>query len=368
KKRHQGALYFLARAFELDGQMEKSQKTYQQAAQEPFSYYQIAALSRLSEKPAKTLAPLMAQLLESGPSSLDKHSLGYLMWVQEKGLSSAEMEKAAQRLAHSGGIFQPRNNLADINEQLVSALNDFNWAQTFNIFKKYEKDIKSGPLSTQGQKDWLPLIATIAAENGDYRQAIRLFSQIKSRKGKKFYTWGHPMVYAQGVLDAYRHYGLAPQLTLALIRTESAFQADIISASNARGLMQILPATSNKIAKFLPLEGASFGDEYLHLFDPKINIQQGTWYLNELIEGFGSVPLALAGYNGGPYNIKSFINAKPNLPLDLFIETLPFAETANYVRRIIESIYVYEQAYLGQASLFDLTAPISPPHERLPTF
>jgi soluble lytic murein transglycosylase len=151
---------------------------------------------------------------------------------------------------------------------------------------------------------------------------------------------------------------------LALIRTESAYQADVISTSNARGLMQLLPATAAKVARALNEEAPA----PLDLFEPDLNIRYGSWYLAALLEGFGHEALALAGYNGGPYNIKSLILAKPDMPLDVFIESMNTDETINYVKRVIENRYIYEMAYLGRAVRPDLTGSIPSPRPNLPDF
>jgi soluble lytic murein transglycosylase len=137
-----------------------------------------------------------------------------------------------------------------------------------------------------------------------------------------------------------------------------------MSASNARGLMQLLPATAEKVAARLGQPAPTTAE----LFDPAANIRLGSWYLAALIDGFGEEALALAGYNGGPYNIKSLIAAKPAMPLDVFIDTLPFEETVNYVQRITLARYLYEIAYTGRAHLPDLTGPVPSPKPTLPDF
>ncbi|MDR2935406.1 MAG: transglycosylase SLT domain-containing protein, partial [Candidatus Adiutrix sp.] len=104
------------------------------------------------------------------------------------------------------------------------------------------------------------------------------------------------------------------------------------------------------------------------LFEPDVNIRYGAWYLAALIEGFGHEALALAGYNGGPYNVKSLMAAKPAMPLDVFIETLPSEETVGYVKRVLTSRYIYETAYLGRTRLPDLTGPLPSPKPSLPDF
>lgn len=106
----------------------------------------------------------------------------------------------------------------------------------------------------------------------------------------------------------------------------------------------------------------------MDLFDPAVNIRYGSWYLKALADGFGSVELALAGYNGGPYNIKSLIMAKEGMPLDIFIDTISFEETSRYVKRVTESRYIYEMVYLGRARLPDLTGPVRQPEASLPDF
>jgi soluble lytic murein transglycosylase len=187
---------------------------------------------------------------------------------------------------------------------------------------------------------------------------------IKGNAQPELKKWAHPLVYSRQVMNAWRNHALSPALLLALIRTETAYQADVISTSNARGLMQLLPATAAKVAQALNEEEPA----PLDLFEPDLNIRYGSWYLASLIEGFGHEALALAGYNGGPYNIKSLILAKPAMPLDVFIESLNAEETVNYVKRVIENRYIYEMAYLGRAIRPDLTGPLPSPRPSLPDF
>jgi soluble lytic murein transglycosylase len=172
------------------------------------------------------------------------------------------------------------------------------------------------------------------------------------------------LAYGRDVIRAYRDYGLPPQLTLSVIRTESAFQKDAISVSNARGLMRLLPSTAEKLAALL--EEPAPRDE--DLFGVTLNIRYGAYYLSLLTESFGSVPMALAAYNGGPFNMESLIASRGPMPLDLFVETLPFSETSNYVRRVLENVFIYESAYLGEANYPDLSGKVSPPVTPPPPF
>lgn len=360
--RRSGARYFLARTLDQAGRNPEARDIYADLADGPFNYYQILARG-LIEPPAeraKSLDAPMVALLEPGPSGLDRYSLGYHIWITEKGLSPAGMDEAAEALTRQGTVLTGGQKA--LNDELVQGLKQRQWPEIFDLLRRNDSALRAaGPAA---RPLWLPLAPTVAAWDGDYRLAVSLLSRLPSPDPQKLPGWSHPLVYGREVRAANREHGLSPSLLLALIRTESAYQADIMSASNARGLMQLLPATANKVAAGLgeAEPGATA------LFDPKTNIRYGAWYLAALIEGFDNVALALAGYNGGPYNIKSLILAKKGMPLDVFIESLTFEETTKYVKRITESRYIYESVYLGRTTLPDMTGPVSPPRSSLPDF
>lgn len=360
--RRPAACYFMGRVLDLADRHEDALKIYAELAEGPFNYYQILARGRLAppeKRPGGLSAPMLA-LLETGPSGLDRDSLGYQIWITEKGLTKEGAEEAASELARLGTVLAAAHKT--LNAELVQYLENHQWPEIFDLLLRDATAMRTsapaaGPL-------WPTLAATIAAGGGDYRLAVSLLSRLPSPEPKKYPGWSHPLIYGPEIKAAYREHGLSPSLLLALIRTESAYQADIMSASNARGLMQLLPATANKIAARLGEDEPGATD----LFNPQLNIRYGAWYLAALIDGFEDEALALAGYNGGPYNIKSLIEAKQGMPLDVFIESLTFEETIKYIKRIIESKFIYESAYLGQAVLPDLTRAVTPPKPTLPDF
>ena len=369
-----GAWYFLGRALTGADRTAEGLKAYARAAQGPAGYYRILAegcLARASpligaesphERADSPPDALWAPLLAPGPSGRDHDSLGFHLWITERGLSGPGLDLAAADLAAAGLILVGGPGTAELNAALAEHLARRDWAGLMEVRRSRPEAFKN--LTPAGRNLWPPLAATAAARTGDYRLALRLFSAVKSEARPEPAKWGHPLVYNRQVLDAWRRHGLSPALTLALIRTESAFQADVVSVSNARGLMQLLPATAGRVARALGEEAPG----HLALFDPDLNIRYGAWYLAALVEGFGSEALALAGYNGGPYNIKSLISAKPGMPLDVFIETLHSEETVNYVKRVIASRHIYETAYLGRTARPDLTGPLPSPRAGLPDF
>ncbi|MEJ0047000.1 MAG: lytic transglycosylase domain-containing protein [Rhodospirillales bacterium] len=138
--------------------------------------------------------------------------------------------------------------------------------------------------------------------------------------------------------------GADVSLVLGVIRQESSFDPGIVSAAGAVGLMQMMPATARQI-----------GAGEAALTDPSENMQLGAVYLQSLLAQFGNVvPYAVAAYNAGPRHVHGWIdtNGDPaasgrNDDMLDWIEQIPFAETRNYVERVLENRAVYA-AELGR--------------------
>jgi soluble lytic murein transglycosylase len=134
---------------------------------------------------------------------------------------------------------------------------------------------------------------------------------------------------------------LDPYVVAALIAQESTFTADVKSAANAYGLMQLLPSTGRQYAKLLHLPKFSLS----MLTTAESNIKMGTAYFADLVQQFGGLHFALATYNAGPSRIAKWIAAKPGLERDEFIDDIPFPETQNYVKRILGTAEDYRRLY-----------------------
>ncbi|MFQ5670689.1 MAG: lytic transglycosylase domain-containing protein [Acidobacteriota bacterium] len=107
------------------------------------------------------------------------------------------------------------------------------------------------------------------------------------------------------VMEAHNRYGLPTDVLLAVIDTESGFDSQALSARGARGLMQVMPATGQEIARDLNIPWT--GDEIL--YDPVINIQVGSEYLHRMFRRFGHADNALAAYNAGPARVEKLTHA-----------------------------------------------------------
>jgi soluble lytic murein transglycosylase len=154
-----------------------------------------------------------------------------------------------------------------------------------------------------------------------------------------------PRAYEWLVVPAARRYGLDPNLLLAVMRVESAYQKHIVSYAGAVGLMQIMPRTGQLIAHALGHDDFTPAD----LLDPDLNLEFAAWYLTSLIQRFdGHLPLAIAAYNGGPHNVRRWIQeGAAEAPLDVLLERIPFTQTHRYVRKVL----VHYEAYRKQREL-----------------
>jgi len=147
-------------------------------------------------------------------------------------------------------------------------------------------------------------------------------------------------------------------LVLAITRQESSFDTATLSPVGARGLMQLMPATAATQAKLLNVPETAGA----LVTDPALNIQLGSAYLRTLMDRYdGAVPLAVAAYNAGPSRVDGWIEANgdprtrtrtrtgtgtgtgTDTGTDMidWIELIGFAETRNYVERVIENMVVY---------------------------
>ncbi len=135
---------------------------------------------------------------------------------------------------------------------------------------------------------------------------------------------------------------LEPALVWALMREESGFRPAVASPAGAIGLMQLMPETASRVAAQTGLAGYAES----RLVDPATNIRLGTAYLARLLKDFGGrASAAIGSYNAGPGAVKRWLAAQPGLPDDEWVESIPYRETRNYVRRVLRSRHVYRELY-----------------------
>jgi soluble lytic murein transglycosylase len=171
---------------------------------------------------------------------------------------------------------------------------------------------------------------------------------------QRLYTLRFALAHRELIEGAARAQKLDPALVFGLIRSESAWVEDARSHADAYGLMQLLPSTAKRMAA---LEGVAFAGTR-PLLDPPLNVRLGTRYLAEVGKRYGDSPwLVAAAYNAGPGRVEQWLGQRGHLPVDVFIETIPFKETREYVSRVLAFTQIYD---------WRLNGDVRPLSERLP--
>ena len=151
-----------------------------------------------------------------------------------------------------------------------------------------------------------------------------------------------------------------PALVLAITRQESGFDPLVRSGAGARGMMQLMPATAQIVARRM---GVSYSPSMLD--EPDYNMRLGSTFLGQLVNQFsGSYVMATAGYNAGPGRPPQWASycgdprAGSTDPID-FIECIPFSETRNYVMRVMEGLQVYRAKLNGGSTKITLSTDLA---------
>jgi soluble lytic murein transglycosylase-like protein len=167
-----------------------------------------------------------------------------------------------------------------------------------------------------------------------YKTIRRAFPQLATVEQDSvppyFLKMYYPIKYEKSIRRYSEKFGTDPNLIMALCLQESYYNPRAKSRVGATGLMQLMPATGKEIAH--KLHGV-FGSGDLQ--NPDTNIELGTYHFRELVNLFsGNWQLAVASYNAGQGNVAKWRRAAPSKPMDEFLESIPFPETRNYVKRV----------------------------------
>ena len=194
------------------------------------------------------------------------------------------------------------------------------------------------------KKGQFPALARVYLDMRDYGSAISLFLQNRpvawDKAALPLWTAGYPRAYTELVSQNAALNGLSEGLVYALIRAESGFAPAIKSGAGAIGLMQMMPTT----AKLTAREKGEFNP--LRLTVPEYNIRLGTRHLHDLMkEQNGDVIYMAAAYNAGSAALGRWKKSFNGLNKDEFIESIPYQETRDYVKKVYASAATYRQLY-----------------------
>ncbi len=160
----------------------------------------------------------------------------------------------------------------------------------------------------------------------------------------------YPTYYWGSVYKSAQETNLDPNLILAIMRQESAFNREALSTAGARGLMQLMPATGRDMARKIRVKGFNVED----LWQANTSIRLGSEHLSDHFKYFASsaeprqLGLALSAYNAGLEPARRWSKRLPDDDVDEFVESIPYRETRNYVKLVYRNYQVYSYLQDGE--------------------
>ena len=158
----------------------------------------------------------------------------------------------------------------------------------------------------------------------------------------EFWELLFPLPYEKELVRSARQQNLDPYMVAALVRQESEFNPQALSAKHAYGLTQVEPSTGRALARRAGVRRFSNRS----LFQPATNLKLGTLYLRGLLDRWGGKwEQALASYNAGNARVKDWVVWNTYREPAEFVESIPFTETREYVEAVLRNAAVYRQLY-----------------------
>jgi len=205
-------------------------------------------------------------------------------------------------------------------------------------------------LRPEAQREWVGVVRGLDDEGlllaAAYAQRNRLYDRSinTADRTQRRHDFGlrYPTPYQTEIESAARQNGLDAALVYGLVRQESRFVFDIVSAAGAVGLMQLMPQTARWVAR--QTGRASLTTPGLD--DAELNIELGARYLRYVLDKLDGLPvLGAAAYNAGPGRAQAW---RASVPLEgaIYVETIPFNETRDYAKKVLANAMFY-QAQLG---------------------
>jgi soluble lytic murein transglycosylase len=193
-------------------------------------------------------------------------------------------------------------------------------------------------------------LAQLYADAGDFHAPQRLMVDayaVQLARGPspaQLDLWWHawPAPFDRELQEAAQNGATAPaDLVYAVMREESGYRPEVLSVSGARGLLQLMPATAEKLAVSVQLQPFTADD----LFLPALNIRLGSRYLSDLLARFdGRASAVIGSYNAGPHVVARWLQ-QDAAEDDAWVEEIPYNQTRGYVKRVLRSLYVYQVLY-----------------------
>lgn len=245
-------------------------------------------------------------------------------------------------------------------EPLVDA-QEINRIGEINGFKR-ALELRKAKMDNWANQEWsmairrlspgeLKVAAALAHAEGWHDRAI---FALGNSGDLRFYEWRFPLLWESEIKREASANQLDPAWVYGIIRAESAMVEDARSSANALGLMQVTPATGQQVAKKhgLPWTGSS------GLKTAAGNLPIGTALLGDLLQQYRHNPVLVSGaYNAGPSPVKRWLKQRPAGEAAIWIETLPYFETRDYIPRVLAFTTIYDWRLGGQVKRISTRMP-----------
>ena len=237
-------------------------------------------------------------------------------------------------LAYSICPLQPGISAADIDR--VASLDGFQRAL----------ELRKADLDNWALAEWSAAIRVLPVEDLKVAAALaireawddRAIFALGNSGDLQFYEWRFPLLWEQDIEHNAAANKLDPAWVYGIIRSESAMVETARSGANAIGLMQLTPATAKRVAKKhkLPWNGSE------QLKQASGNLPLGTAFMGDLMQDYRHNPvLVSAAYNAGPRSVRRWLDTRPMGEAAIWVETLPYFETRDYIPRVLAFTTIY---------------------------
>jgi soluble lytic murein transglycosylase len=248
----------------------------------------------------------------------------------------------------NGNVFPDVDaQLAAATEPRLDSVRELAW---LGLYREATREMKSLAAANPVNLGMQFMLANLYVQGGEPFSANnvlqRKFRQFVRHGGTnvphRFWEILFPLNYWDTIRTESEKHQIDPYLMASIIRQETGFEPSTVSNADAIGIMQIMPAEAASIAARAGLPPPTREQ----LFDPKINIAVGVAeYSQKLATEHGNMVLAVAAYNAGEEPVGRWIAQTPIDDEDLFVESIPFAETRLYVKTVSRNRFEYRRIY-----------------------
>ena len=307
-------MYWLARIDQKLGHNKDAIAGYRETVTTyPFSWYALLARSRLAalhvkigpfgDTPEKPRGPKLAAAPDPALASDE------LIERADELIAAGLLVDAGLELSRGEHAFLHRHDRAAVFATLLDRYRKAgNYNRPYELADSYSGGALDGPPTGDARRWW---------ENA-YPRAYR------------------------DLVEKYQALGHNPEGYLySIMRKESAFDPHNLSYADAQGLLQMIPPTTQHVAKELgiPYDPGK-------LYQPAYNVETGSWYIGHLLEKFKEqIPIGAGSFNCGPKPVMKWLEQNGDREIDEFVELVPYTQTREYMKKVTENYARYRYLY-----------------------